>query len=94
MKIKLFLAAVAVTFSFAVMSCTGNKAANATAGGEGTTVETVKADTLVKADSCCQAKDSCATACDKKVGCDKNADCAKKKECCAKKKACCSKNKK
>ena len=73
MKTKLFLAAVAVTFSFAMMSCAGNKTNNAATEGEETTVETVEAD------SCCQAKDSCATACDKK------ADCAEKKECCNKK---------
>ena len=78
MKTKLFLAAVAVTFSFAVISCSGNKTNNAAASeGEETTVETVEA--VVESDSCCQAKDSCATACDKK------ADCAEKKECCDKK---------
>ena len=74
MKTKLFLAAVAVTFSFAVISCSGNKANNAAASeGEEATVETEATD------SCCQAKDSCATACDKK------ADCTEKKECCDKK---------
>ena len=73
MKTKLFLAAVAVTFSFAMMSCAGNKTTNAASEGE----ETVEA--VVETDSCCQAKDSCATACDKK------ADCAEKKECCDKK---------
>ena len=78
MKTKLFLAAVAVTFSFAVISCSGNKANNAAASeGEEPTVETVEA--VVESDSCCQAKDSCATACDKK------ADCTEKKECCDKK---------
>ena len=65
MKTKLFLAAVAVTFSFAMMSCTGNKTTNAASEGEETTVETVEA--VVETDSCCQAKDSCATACDKKA---------------------------
>ena len=64
-------------FSFAMMSCTGNKTTNAASEGEETTVETVEA--VVETDSCCQAKDSCATACDKK------ADCAEKKECCDKK---------
>ena len=34
MKTKLFLAAVAVTFSFAMMSCTGNKTTNAASEGE------------------------------------------------------------
>ena len=77
MKTKLFLAAVAVTFSFAMMSCAGNKTTNAASEGEETTVETVEA--VVESDSCCQAKASCATACDKK------ADCAEKKECCDKK---------
>ena len=57
MKTKLFLAAVAVTFSFAMMSCTGNKTTNAASEGEETTVETVEA--VVESDSCCQAKDSC-----------------------------------
>ena len=84
MKTKLFLAAVAVTFSFAMMSCTGNKTTNAAAEGEATTVETVEAAAVVEADSCCQAKDSCA-ACDKKADCGKKADCAEKKECCNKK---------
>ena len=77
MKTKLFLAAVAVTFSFAVISCSGNKANNAAASeGEEATVETVEAVAVEATDSCCQAKDSCATACDKK------ADCTEKKECC------------
>ena len=84
MKTKLFLAAVAVTFSFAMMSCAGNKTTNAAAEGEATTVETVEA-AVVEADSCCQAKDSCAAACDKKADCGKKADCAEKKECCNKK---------
>ena len=56
MKTKLFLAAVAVTFSFAMMSCAGNKTTNAASEGEETTVETVEA--VVESDSCCQAKDS------------------------------------
>ena len=44
MKTKLFLAAVAVTFSFAVISCSGNKTNNAAASeGEEATVETVEA---------------------------------------------------
>ena len=53
MKTKLFLAAVAVTFSFAMMSCAGNKTTNAASEGEETTVETVEA--VVESDSCCQA---------------------------------------
>ena len=86
MKTKLFLAAVAVTFSFAMMSCAGNKTTNAASEGEETTVKTVEAvvesDSCCQAkESCCQAKDSCAAACDKKVDCEKKADCAEKKEC-------------
>lgn len=84
MKTKLFLAAVAVTFSFAMMSCTGNKTTNAAAEGEEATVGTVEAAVVEADSSCCQAKDSCA-ACDKKVDCEKKADCAEKKECCNKK---------
>ena len=65
MKTKLFLAAVAVTFSFAMMSCTGNKTTNAASEGEETTVETVEA--VVETDSCCQAKDSCLLLATKKL---------------------------
>lgn len=72
MKTKLFLAAVAVTFSFAVMSCSGNKATNAAEVGEATPVETVEG--AVEAAECCQGTDSCATAC--KADCDK-ANCDK-----------------
>ena len=55
MKTKLFLAAVAVTFSFAVISCSGNKANNAAASeGEEATVETV-ADCTEKKE-CCDKK--------------------------------------
>ena len=71
------MAAVAVTFSFAMMSCAGNKTTNAASEGE--EIETVEAVAVEATDSCCQAKDSCATACDKK------ADCTEKKECCDKK---------
>jgi hypothetical protein len=56
MKTELFLAAVAVTFSFAMMSCTGNKTTNAASEGEETTVETVEA--VVETDSCYQYKTS------------------------------------
>ena len=55
MKTKLFLAAVAVTFSFAMMSCTGNKTTNAASEGEETTVETVEA--VVETDSCCHKEE-------------------------------------
>ena len=79
MKTKLFLAAVAVTFSFAMMSCTGNKTTNSASEGDQTTIEAVETVEAVEVDSCCQATDSCAKACDKK------ADCAEKKECCKQK---------
>ncbi len=79
MKTKLFLAAVAVAFSFAVISCSGNKANNTAAEGEEATVETVETVAVTESDSCCQAKDSCAAAC-----CEKKADC-EKKECCKEK---------
>lgn len=82
MKIKLFLAAVAVTFSFAVISCTGNKSANAASDADSTAVETVEAAACTQADSCCQKTDSCAATCDKAA----KADCgAEKKSCCEKK---------
>ena len=81
MKTKLFLAALAVTFSFAMMSCSGNKAANAASDTDSTAVETVEAAACTKADSCCQAKDSCAAA----SCCDKKTDCTEKKSCCEKK---------
>ena len=80
MKTKLFLAAVAVAFSFAVISWSGNKANNTAAEGEEATVDTVEAVAVTESDSCCQVKDSCAAAC-----CDKKADCAEKKECCKEK---------
>ena len=91
MKIKLFLTAVAVTFSFAMMSCSGNKTANSTSEtGVADTVKVVEAAVCTQADSCCQKTDSCAASCDKKVdcdktNCDKKADCTEKKECCTKK---------
>ena len=68
MKTKLFLAAVAVTFSFAMMSCAGNKTTNA-----------ASVEAVVESDSCCQAKDSCATACDKKADCAEKKECCDKK---------------
>lgn len=88
MKTKLFLAAMAVTFSFAVFSCSGNKTANAASEGDEatTTIETVESVAVEATDSCCQVKDS--TACcqkDSTACCEKKADCAEKKECCDKK---------
>ena len=76
MKTKLFLAAVAVTFSFAMMSCAGNKTTNAASEGEETTVETVEA-----AAPCCKsdsaACDSTKACCKEEAGCEKKA-CDKK----------------
>ena len=84
MKNNLFLVAVAVTLSFAVMSCTGNKTANASTDGEETVVATV--ETVAESNPCCQANDSCCQAKDSCTAtCNKNADCAEKKECCNKK---------
>ena len=74
MKTKLFLAAVAVAFSFAVTSCGNKKAANT----EVEVVEEAQACDSVqaccKADSaacdstkaCCKEKKECDKACDKK----------------------------
>lgn len=86
MKTKLFLAALAVTFSLAMTSCGGNKAANATDGVDSTAVACPATETAAccKADSaacdttkaCCQDKQNCPKAdqacCkDKKAACDK-----------------------
>ena len=81
------MAAVAVTFSFAVISCSGNKTNNAAASeGEEATVETVEPGMKVElvdnksvVTKCYAVVKEVATACDKK------ADCAEKKECCDKK---------
>lgn len=74
MKTKLFLAAVAVAFSFAVTSCGNKQAANTEAEGtevEVTAVEGVQACDSVKA--CCKDE---AAACDSTKAC-----CKEKKEC-------------
>lgn len=78
MKTKLFLMAVTMAFSFAVISCTG-KSGNASAPVADSTAApaTEMADTCCKKDSC--HKDSTKMACDKKEGC------AEKKACSAKK---------
>lgn len=81
MKTKLFLAAVAVTFSFAMTSCTGNKTANSEVAADSTAVEA--AATCCKSDSVTCCKGDSAT-CDKsKAACDST-----KKECCKGKAAC------
>ena len=48
MKTKLFLAAVAVTFSFAMMSCAGNKTTNAASEGVETTAQSETLGDCVK----------------------------------------------
>ena len=78
MKTKLFLAAMTVTFSFAMISCSGNKTAGTASETDSVAVETVEA---VAVDSCCQKTDSCSAS----ANCDKKADCAEKKACCDKK---------
>lgn len=74
MKTKLFLAAVAVAFSFAVISC-GNKPANTEVAAESVEVETVEAAPCCKADSA--ACDSTKACCKEKAECEKKA-CDKK----------------
>ncbi|WP_455584962.1 hypothetical protein [Bacteroides sp.] len=77
MKTKLFLAAVAVAFSFALSSC-GNKPASTEVSSETVEVETVEtAAPCCKADSA--ACDSTKACCKDKACCEKKADC--KKEC-------------
>ena len=71
MKTKLFLAAVAVAFSFAVTSC-GNKPASTEVSAESVEVETVEA-----AAPCCKsdsaACDSTKACCKEEAGCEKKA---------------------
>ena len=76
MKTKLFLAAVAVAFSFAVTSC-GNKKAADTAAAEATGVESVEAvQACDSAKACCKADSA---ACDStKACCKENKACEKK----------------
>ena len=85
MKTKLFLAALAVSFSFALTSC-GNKPANSEVTSETVEVETVEAAATApccKADSaacdstkaCCKDKEAC---CKDKADSEKKADCEKK----------------
>ncbi|WP_291528757.1 hypothetical protein [Bacteroides sp. UBA939] len=76
MKTKLFLAAVAVAFSFAVTSCGNKKAADAEVAAEATAVEQVQACDSAAA-ACCKAD---STAC-----CDSTKVCCKEKKECDKK---------
>ncbi len=75
MKTKVFLAAMAVAFSFAVVSCGGKKAADAQATDATEQCDSTKAccqqdsAACCKQDStaCCQEKEGCEKACDKKA---------------------------
>ena len=80
MKTKFFLAAAMVAFSFAMVSCGGNKTANSDAAADSTSVAVEAAEsaaTCCKSDStkaCCKDK----AACDQKTECPQKEDCAKK----------------
>lgn len=78
MKTKLFLMAVTMAFSFAVISCTGKSGKTSEP-----VTDSVSAMSTEMPDSCCKKdschKDSTKTACDQKAGC------AEKKACCDKK---------
>ena len=63
MKTKFFLAAAMVAFSFAMVSCGGNKTANSDAAADSTSVAV-------------EAAESAATCC--KTECPQKEDCAKK----------------
>lgn len=85
MKIKFLLAAVAVTFSLAMTSCGGNKAANADAAADTAMMEVV--EPAEAAATCCKVD---STSCDSTKACtEKKGECTKdKKECCKEKAAC------
>lgn len=72
MKTKVLLAAVAVTCSFAMMSC-GNKKANASATDADSCCATKTEQVCDSAKACCQAADStaCTKACNDSTKCDK-----------------------
>ena len=72
MKTKLFLAAVAVAFSFAVTSCGNKKAADANAAGADSCCATQTEQVCDSAKACCQADSAVCP----KAGCAK-ADCPK-----------------
>lgn len=85
MKTKSFLAAAMVAFSFAMISCGGNKTANSEAATDSTSVavEVVEsAATCCKGDSAvCDSTKACCkdkAACDQKTECPQNANCEKK----------------
>ena len=99
MKTKFFLAAAMVAFSFAMISCGGNKTANSEAATDSTSVavEAVesaatccKGDSAV-CDSCCAAQteqvcDSAKACCKDKAACDQKTECPQNANC--EKKAC------
>lgn len=76
MKTKLFLAAVAVAFSFAVTSCGNQKAAN-------TEVEATDAVEVVEEAQACDSVKACCK--DEAAACDSTKACCKDKEGCEKK---------
>ena len=85
MKTKFFLAAAMVAFSFAMISCGGNKTDNSEAATDSTSVavEAVEsAATCCKGDSAvCDSTKACCkdkAACDQKTECPQNANCEKK----------------
>ncbi|NDV57107.1 hypothetical protein [Bacteroides sp. 519] len=93
MKMKLFLAAVAVVFSMTVVSCGGNTQKAATTETETRTEQAPCAKDskeCCKADSTeCSKADSTACCKNDSTACTKEAACSKKeaKECCAEKTA-------
>ncbi len=78
MKTKVFLAAMAVAFSFAVVSCGGKKAADTETADATEQCDSTKACCQKDTAACCK-QDS--TACCKEKGeCDKKEACDKKAE--------------
>ena len=71
MKTKFFLAAAMVAFSFAMISCGGNKTANSEVATDSTSVAV---EAVESAATCCKDK----AACDQKTECPQNANCEKK----------------
>ena len=85
MKTKFFLAAAMVAFSFAMVSCVGNKTANSDAAADSTSVAVEAAESAA---TCCKsdsvACDSTKACCKDKAACDHKTVCPHK-EVCAKK---------
>ena len=87
MKTKFFLAAAMVAFSFAMVSCGGNKTANSDAAADSTSVAVEAAGSAA---TCCKsdsvACDSTKACCKDKAACDQKTECPQKEDCA--KKAC------